>query len=99
MSDKTKEELKAMAKQLAELNEGFAQLAEGDEEKEMSFGQAANQFAQGLLFNTSDEIKAGLRSVFGDKTYDEAVEEGTKLEDEIEAVGNPSGDRDHDIWN
>ena len=75
MSEKTKEELKAMAKQLAELNEGFAQLAEGDEEKEMSFGQAANQFAQGLLFNTSDEIKAGFRSVFGDKTYDEAVAE------------------------
>ncbi len=74
MDDK-KQELKDMAKKLADINKGFAELAEGDEEKEMSFGQAANQFAQGFLFNTSDEIKAGFRSLFGDKTYEEAVAE------------------------
>ena len=51
-------------------------------ESEMSFGAAADQFFQGLTFNTSDEIKAGVKSLFSDKSYDELVkEERTSLKE------------------
>ena len=48
------------------------------DEEGLSVTEKAKLFAQGLLFNFSDEAIAGAKSVFGDKTYDEYVTEERK---------------------
>ena len=64
---------KNLAKKIAEANKALSELAEGTPD-EMTWGQAANQFAQGFTFNFSDEMKAGIQSVFSNKTYSELVD-------------------------
>ena len=75
MSKHNKEQAEETAKLLAEANKHLAILAKKspNPEDEMTWGQIANQFSQGLSMNTSDEIKAGFKSVFSDETYDEIV--------------------------
>ena len=59
----------------------------------LSGTERAKLIAQGLLFNFSDEAIAGVKSVFGEKTYEQYVNEERKdLEDArvkapIEALG------------
>jgi len=48
------------------------------DEEGLTITEKAKLVAQGLLFNFSDEAIAGAKSVFGDKTYDEYVEEERK---------------------
>ena len=48
------------------------------DEEGLSGTERTKLFAQGLLFNFSDEAIAGAKSVFGDKTYDEYVTEERK---------------------
>ena len=67
------EKAKNLAKKLADANKNLSELAKGTPD-EMTWGQAANQFAQGFTFNFSDEMKAGIKSVFSDKTYSELVD-------------------------
>jgi len=68
------DKIKELSAQLSDLNKDLSTLAEGEPEQ-MTWGQAANQFAQGATFNFSDEIKAGIQSIFSKKTYSELVDE------------------------
>ena len=85
MTDEEKEKLALIASMKKDL--GISTTSTSDEENDideegLSGIERTKLFAQGLLFNYSDEAIAGVKSAFGDKTYEEYVAEERKdLED------------------
>jgi hypothetical protein len=55
---------------------------EGSENYEVTSGDYARALAQGLTFGFGEEVEAGLKSAFGDKTYEEEV---AKIRGEMES--------------
>ena len=78
MTEEEKEKARIIASMQKQSGVTTSNLSE-ETEIGLSATEKAKLFAQGLLFNFSDEAIAGTKSIFGDKTYEEYVNEERKV--------------------
>jgi hypothetical protein len=96
MTEEEKEKARIIASMQKQSGVTTSNLSE-ETEIGLSATEKAKLFAQGLLFNFSDEAIAGTKSIFGDKTYEEYVNEERKVlnvareKAPIEALGYEMG--------
>jgi hypothetical protein len=96
MTEEEKEKARIIASMQKQSGVTTSNLSE-ETEIGLSATEKGKLFAQGLLFNFSDEAIAGTKSIFGDKTYEEYVNEERKVlnvareKAPIEALGYEMG--------